>query len=114
MAHTIPAFICLSVAVFSSDPLTIAAVLWPGPSLLSVTLLLPRPLGVPRSAQEVLPSEYQTSPHGGSWADSCALAACHTTSLPRISAEAGIAVRTDSLCVFHRRGIWGLALGRGL
>lgn len=43
MAQTIPVFICLSIALFSSDPLTIAAVLWPDPSLPSVTLLCPGP-----------------------------------------------------------------------
>lgn len=43
MARTIPAFICLSIALFSSDPLTITAVLWPDPSLPGVTLLCQAP-----------------------------------------------------------------------
>lgn len=106
MAQPIPAFICLPVALFSSDRLIIAAVLWPDPSLPRVPLLCPGPWEL-RDLPEVLQSS-QGLPSWGSWADSCVLAACHPRL--RISAEAGRAVRTDSLCVFHRRGIWGLAL----
>lgn len=78
MAQTIPAFICLSFALFSSDPLTIAAVLWPDPSLPSVMLLLP--LGAPPSARGPTVG-VPDLPSWGSRADFCALAACHTTSL---------------------------------
>lgn len=106
-------FFAFQFALFSSDPLIIFKVLWPDPGLSCVVLMCGSPLER-CDLPEVLHWAVADLPGWGSRADSCVLAACHTTSLAQVSAEAGRAVRIDSLCVFHRRGIWGLALGRGL
>lgn len=113
MVQTIQYLFAFWFVLFSSDPLTILEVLRPDPGLLWVLLMSGGPCIIDIFRRSYS-GEYQTSPCGVHGLIPVCLLPATPHPWLRVSAEAGRAPRTDSHCVFHRRGIWGLALGRGL